>query len=444
MLCGVIRFSLASACLVVCVFAALTSVAEEAPRRSYEVPRIDQIKRVDAQGRARLARSLLGQALYIHQTEEHPVKGLAYVVVTDHVDEAYLKPLRRLLEFRKGRLLVYQDLGDLIENDRARGKLRADLKAADARFVALAPRKKSFRENVVLAFLDVASSLDEDAELDVFPGWLIAGDAESFVRLIDQTIAFRSSGVKELKPFTLCQVSAKEIRSQQKACIMDDYFEKLGIKMPSLSVRIRAPAITREIRSAVGDPDDWVIGAMGGGRLLPGLPSQSEAALEQASLMMIYGHGAPGRICALSLDAFQEVDFSGKMVLCGACFSALPEKSDFPLLQRGPGGGRVNHQAGRFADRMVSQGAVAVLAHMRLSDGFPSVFPVFESMMQGLSVGESAQRLLNAAILRVNLPRGQFCLKPSQRGQASAQGRRNALLWIMIGDPALRLVKVAE
>jgi hypothetical protein len=61
-------------------------------------------------------------------------------------------------------------------------------------------------------------------------------------------------------------------------------------------------------------------------------------------------------------------------------------------------------------------------------------------MMQGLSAGESIQRLLNAAILRTGLKSGQFCLAEEDRGKRLVQQKRNALLWVMIGDPALRLV----
>ena len=242
----------------------------------------------------------------------------------------------------------------------------------------------------------------------------------------------------------LCQVSVKEFRSQQKACIMDNYFDKIDVSMPSLSVRSRSPGIEKEVRSAVGDEVDFVIGALGGGRLLSSVPSLSKEALEQASLLTVYGHGAPGKICGLSLKAFEEVDFSGKIVFSGACFSAMPVASDFPKLQSGPDGEKIFDRRQRFADRIVSQGGICVLAHMRLSDGFPSVFPVFELMMQGVSVGESLQRLLNAAILRTGMKSGQFCLAKEDLGNKQALQKRNALLWLMIGDPALQMVRSTD
>ncbi len=418
--------------------------ADKGPKRSYEVPSIDKIARVDAKGRGWPGAKLASQSLYAFKTEVHPVDGDAYVVVTDHVDGVFLDALKRLVEFREGELLRLKDLGELAEKPAERKKLLSDLKSLHPRFVAIAPRKSSFHENVVLAFLDVISAIDVDPQLDAFPGWLVAADGKSFERLIDQTISFKAAKRNEIKPFTLCQVSAQEIRSQQKACIMDDYFDGMGIAMPSLSVRIKAPGITRELRSAVGDKDDRVIGALGDGRLLSGVPSLSKEALGQASLLMVYGHGAPGRICALSLHAFEEIDFSGKMVLCGACFSAMPAQSDFSILQRGPDGAPIQNHRERFVERVVSQGAIGVLAHMRLSDGFPSVFPVFESMMQGLSAGESVQRLLNATILRVALQRGQFCLAEKDQNNRRAQQKRNALLWVLIGDPALQVVDAAD
>jgi hypothetical protein len=80
----------------------------------------------------------------------------------------------------------------------------------------------------------------------------------------------------------------------------------------------------------------------------------------------------------------------------------------------------------------VDQGAVVVYAHLRENAGFPHLFPVLEGWMDGLSVGESYQRLLNALLAYNNATPAVF----GAAGRAEAEA--NALLYVVIGDPALQ------
>ena len=61
-------------------------------------------------------------------------------------------------------------------------------------------------------------------------------------------------------------------------------------------------------------------------------------------------------------------------------------------------------EAQRFASMAVDRGAVAVLAHMGLNEGFPEIFPVAEHTLAGLSLGEAYQRTMNAIIGNRPLP----------------------------------------
>ena len=55
----------------------------------------------------------------------------------------------------------------------AHDQLVAALRKAQPRFVAIAPRLESFRENMLLGMWEVLSSLNPDSQLDVFPGLLV-------------------------------------------------------------------------------------------------------------------------------------------------------------------------------------------------------------------------------------------------------------------------------
>ena len=64
----------------------------------------------------------------------------------------------------------------------------------------------------------------------------------------------------------------------------------------------------------------------------------AKQALDQSSVVLMFGHGVPGMTCSLDVKGFQNVTMNDNVVLCGSCFSAAPLESDFPAIRRGPGG----------------------------------------------------------------------------------------------------------
>src|SRR4051812_12225749 len=83
-------------------------VARGAAESSFTVPAVESIRRVARPGG--LSREEAMQARYILKTESQPALGDAYVVVTDHRDDAYLAPLRKLAEYHGGSMIAVDDL----------------------------------------------------------------------------------------------------------------------------------------------------------------------------------------------------------------------------------------------------------------------------------------------------------------------------------------------
>ncbi len=73
---------------------------------------------------------------------------------------------------------------------------------------------------------------------------------------------------------------------------------------------------------------------------------------------------------------------------------------------------------------------------MRENGGFPRMVPVLEAWMNGLTVGEAYQRLVNAIIDVNGFAAGDFILPPADRDNPRAAMRRSALLYAIVGDPA--------
>ena len=115
--------------------------------------------------------------------------------------------------------------------------------------------------------------------------------------------------------------------------------------------------------------------------------------------------------CDLELNAFRDIKMTDKIVMCGTCFSAFI-------------GGNES-----FALRAIDNGADVVYANMRENVGFPFLFPVLESWMNGLSVGEAYQRQMNALIA--------FNAFSQQDILTCKLTHANPLLYVIIGDPAL-------
>jgi hypothetical protein len=71
---------------------------------------------------------------------------------------------------------------------------------------------------------------------------------------------------------------------------------------------------------------------------------------------------------------------------------------------------------------------------MRLSSGFPHLYPVLENWLQGASVGEAYQQLINAIIGMRGFGPGNFVVEKPVKQRRIPQ---NTLLYVIFGDPAL-------
>jgi hypothetical protein len=81
-----------------------------------------------------------------------------------------------------------------------------------------------------------------------------------------------------------------------------------------------------------------------------------------------------------------------------------------------------------------ASGTAAVFGHMRLNQGFPYLFPVLETWMEGRTVGEAYQELINAIIDKNQFKSGGFFLHDIPENARRIP--QNILLYVIYGDPA--------
>ena len=103
-------------------------------------------------------------------------------------------------------------------------------------------------------------------------------------------------------------------------------------------------------------------------------------------------------------------------------------------MSRAPGGYTVSKRPA-FATQCVDQGAIVFFGHMRLSSGFPHLYPVLEQWMAGKTVGESYQQLINGIIGMRSYRSGKYIIPDPAR--AERRLTQNTLLYVVLGDPAL-------
>jgi hypothetical protein len=399
----------------------------------FEVPRLETVKRVARPGS--LAQREAMTSCYILKTAPHPVEGTAYVVVTDHYNPAYLEPLERLARHHAGTVIRVDDLHTLADRP-SRTALARQLIAAKVRYVAVAPRFESFRENMLLGLWDMLSTLDPDPELDALPGLLVAPDAASFAALVDRSIAHRPTPRQAFHPFVISQLvngSPNGSRSLQKLGILRERFGALGVEAPGLVVRQFAGNQPR-----LEGGDIWEARTRGPRMLLTGVAEPAARALDEASLIVMFGHGVPGMTCGLKVEAFDKRVLTDKVILCGSCFSAAPAQSDFPKMPVGPDGSEVVANRKRFLMEAIEHGAVVAYGHMRMNGGFPHLYPVLDALLHGETVGEAYQRLIDGLLEWTQLKPDALVLADPDPDNTPALMRRNQLLYVIIGDPALR------
>jgi len=401
------------------------------------IPTPDQIPRVKPGQTPNIEARRM--SCWVQDTKGHKPLGKAYVVLTDVEDPRSTKAVKKLLDHHKGKLLKVGTLKNLSSDPHVREQLRLQLMKLKPRYVAVVPQLQSYRENTLLALWDVFTRLDEDRYLDVYPGLLVATNAASLSSLIERSISYDAA--KQPKNFFgISQIFDPGYKSFQKIEVLKGPLKKAGYTSANLTINSIPGLQNRAGFPAIPGKNHWVLQ---GSRRNPvaKLPEPARAKLEKSSLTMLFGHGVPGRIVGMKVNALNPVNFSNQIILSGSCYSGVGMATDCTMA--GPVAGSLDPKLNRFALTMVDRGAVSVFCHMRLNMGFPHVYPMLESYLSNRSLGESYQRLINALI------DGQGGFTPQwftkQTPARSIQSRKmNQLLYMQIGDPALIPIKTKQ
>ena len=390
------------------------------------IPDIADITRIDETTQASRAERQI--TCYLLATKPHPVEAKGYVIITDHTEAAPLASLDRLAAARSAEVLKVADLSAVHADAEAWAALRTRVTGAKPRFVAVAPRLETYCQKMLVSMWDLLAGLDDDPELDVFPGFLVAPNHTALDALVTRSLEFQPQTPKTFRPFVIGQVlngTPLGIRSLQKVGIMRRLFDELGYATPSLVVLKPKAAEQRKITA----PDVWYADTPGRNEHLAAFPPKARKALEASSLLITYGHGTPGMVCSMDVGAYSDIDLLGKVVLSGSCFSGAPRHWNPPLPARikdGP-------DKERFLLRAVQNGATVGFGHMKFNGGFPYLFPVLEHWLQGGTVGEGYQRLINAVLKQLKETPARVLT-----GERRAQFAGNMMLYVVIGDPSLR------
>ena len=368
---------------------------------------------------------------YVFASRPHPTIGDRYIIVTDHTDSDVLAAIQRLSTARDGVVFRVKDLATLYQDSKASENLKSEILAAEPKFVALVPRYESFRENMLLHFWEILSQLDEDPQIDVFPGLLVGSTPASLIRLIDRSIQYEPITSQNLKPFLISHVpSLQELRSLQKAGILRTVFERLGHSAPTLA--IYNPAA--KSGPGLAGENFWREAMSQRGKFIKEVPSETEAYFEDANLLIMHGHGSPGNSCGIDSGAIPS-PCNAQILLMGSCFSASGKSSDLPEMRQAPGGLTVEKRKS-VALHAIDQGTTVVFGHMRLSQGFPRLYPVLQSWLDRQTVGEAYQGLINSVIELQTQGLSQYVVTGSDVSPRRIP--QNALLYVIIGDPALQ------
>ena len=392
----------------------------------FVIPRMSELKRLKKG--VPLSREEARNSAFLLGTEKHAVGGTEYVVLTDHVDEAYLESLQKLAAHHKGQIVRVPDLALLHEQEERFNKLQKQLRAIGPKYAAIAPRLDSFRENMLMGMWELFSTLDSDPEIDVFPGFLIASNAKAFSKLIEQSLQHKSITFKKLKPIAISQVLRDtETRSLQKAAMLRQHFRKRDLETPIVAIYGKKATTAPRLKGK----QVWNLEAPGGGKFIESFSPELTSKFNQSNLIIMHGHGVPGMSCSVDIRGIPS-NLQGKVLLTGSCFSASPKKSDLPEIRDAPGGYTVKKRDA-FLLRAIDQGAIVAFGHQRLSSGFPHLYPVLENWLKGKTVGEAYQRLINGLINLKEVKSGDFVIREKTKKPA-----QNSLLYVVIGDPALR------
>ena len=395
--------------------------------KPFTIPDVESLRRV-GKG-TRVNRAVASNSQFILKTEPHPTIGESYVVLTDHHESDYLSSVERLATHHQAKTIRVDDLAVLHQNGEKFDSIREQLKAA--KFVAIVPRHESFRENMVLSMWQLLSTLDDDPQLDCFPGFLVASNPESFGQLVDQSIQHKPLSKTELKPMAINQVqNSRETRSLQKSGILRNHFQKVNLDTPIVAIYGQQADAAPRLK---GD-QTWNLQVAAKQQFVKSFSDPINKAIAKSNLVVMHGHGIPGMSCSMDIDAIPK-NFRGKVLLSGSCFSASPIKSDLASMRQAPGGYSVKPRDA-FIVRAIDNGAIVAFGHQRLSSGFPHLYPVLETWLEGKTVGQAYQQLINGLIDLKGTESGDFILTKKQKSERSPSQQR--FLYVVIGDPALQ------
>jgi|GEM_PF-857289 len=412
--------------------------ADEIASRSLIIPSIEQLRHPPGP-------NAYGPNARMLQTREHAPKGDRYVVLTDYPGKKALNALQRLADSHQGVIVRTPSLGDLFQTPQEFERLKTELQRLAPRYVAIAPRAVSYRQNMHLAVLKLLSSFDGNPDLDVFPGYLIAPDAEKLSDLTDRILAFKPMVRTQLKPAIIGTIEddgRTRYRSYQKAKVMQKMFTEEGRDPSAVFVVTNRALTTREdFPQLGGTPGETAMLPTRPKELVTNFSAPAKQALSGRNILFLFGHGVPDRVCGTKVAAFSPLDFSNELVFCGSCMSASSSHDDRLKKENQP-------DTQRFASMATDRGAIAVLGHMGLCEGFPEVFPVAENVLGGLSLGEAYQRTMNALIGNKPLPAYYETAGPGKAGDDGDEDANavesvmqkdpvNDLMLILWGDPAL-------
>lgn len=393
------------------------------------VPAADDLTRADAT--TKLTAFERRNSAYVLRTQPHRADGTRYIILTDHHDIAFLDPLHRLAKHHDGILLEVNDLATLHLDQGNADALMTRLRSSNPKYVAIAPRVESMRENMLMHVWELLAQLDNDPQLDAYPGILVASNAHGLARLVDQSIRYQPQTNESLKPIAISQVPSRtELRSLQKSAILRRQLGVYGLKTPIVAVYTASAKGAPQLE---GD-SVWNLATTSNERLVRSLTGDASQAFQSANLVIMHGHGSPGMSCSLNISALPE-DCSGKLLLTGSCFSAAPMRSDLPRMNEAPGGYSMTNEDA-FALRAIDSGAVAAFGHMRLSQGFPHLYTVLESWMRGETIGESYQQLINGLIEKNQIDSRALVMDAELL--KTKQPKQSVLMYVLIGDPALQ------
>ncbi|MEC9053749.1 MAG: hypothetical protein VX633_00475, partial [Verrucomicrobiota bacterium] len=138
-------------------------ICKSAVAQQFHIPEVGELPRIDRSS-PRPANEILRNSAFILKFKEHAPLGDSYVILTDHSAAGYLKPLQQLVRHRKATLIKIADLAEVHQPETLRG-LRGKLAKLKPKYVALAPRMESYRENMLLGMWELLTTLDEDPYL---------------------------------------------------------------------------------------------------------------------------------------------------------------------------------------------------------------------------------------------------------------------------------------